>query len=130
MKTLACQVELLAADRSPSAFWGSSLDTSSAVRRRDYKESVSDREAEERRSLPPGMAPGGRRADARSMSAAVLTKVAPAASQRILADMSAFAERTTVPKEPALDRLEAALGRDFADRLVAALSEESGDRRR
>jgi hypothetical protein len=62
------------------------------------------------------------------MSAAVLVKVAPAASRRILADVSAFGEHRT-SKEPALDRLEAALGRDFADRLVAALSEQSDDHR-
>jgi hypothetical protein len=63
------------------------------------------------------------------MSAAVLVKVAPAASRRILADVRAFAEHKTTSKQPALDRLEAALGRDFADRLVAALSEQSDDRR-
>jgi hypothetical protein len=34
-----------------------------------------------------------------------------------------------MPKQPALDRLEEAIGRDFADRLVAALSDKSGDRR-
>ncbi len=62
------------------------------------------------------------------MSAAVLTQVAPAASRRILADVDAFAEHKATPKTPALDRLEAALGRDFADRLVAALSEQSDDR--
>jgi hypothetical protein len=62
------------------------------------------------------------------MSAAVLTKVAPAASQRILADVTAFGESSSAPKVPALVRLEAALGRDFADRLVAALSEKSVDR--
>ena len=85
-------------------------------------------DANERRSLPPGM--GARRApaDARSMSAAVLTKVAPAASTRILADVSALAAPERAPKEPALERLEQAIGRDFADRLVAALSEKSGDR--
>jgi hypothetical protein len=33
-------------------------------------------------------------------------------------------------QQPALDRLEAAIGRDFADRLVAALSDKSGDPRR
>jgi len=63
------------------------------------------------------------------MSAAVLVKVAPAASRRILADVSAFAEHKTTPKPPALDRLEAAIVRDFADRLVAALSEQSVDHR-
>jgi hypothetical protein len=82
----------------------------------------------ERRSLPPGIARRGPIADARNMSAAVLTQVAPAASRRILADVDAFAEHKTTPKAPALDRLEAALGRDFADRLVAALSEQSDDR--
>ena len=99
-----------------------------SVRRRAYNLSVRERERSERRSLPPGMEDGGRRTDARSMSAAVLTKVAPAASQRILADVTAFGEGTTAPKVPALVRLEAAIGRDFADRLVAALSEKSVDR--
>ena len=65
------------------------------------------------------------------MSAAVLTKVAPAASsKRILADVSAVAGNAGVSKQPALDRLEAAIGRDFADRLVAALSDKSGEARR
>jgi hypothetical protein len=63
------------------------------------------------------------------MSAAVLMKVAPAASTRILADVSALAAPDRAPKEPALERLEQALGREFADRLVAALSEQSGDPR-
>ena len=58
------------------------------------------------------------------MSAAVLTKVEPAGSKRLLADATAIAGSNTVAKTPALDRLEAALGRDFADRLVAALSEK------
>ena len=85
----------------------------------------------ERRSLPPGITHPAPRADARSMSAAVLTKVAPAASsQRILADVSALAGKEGTPKQPALDRLEAAIGRDFADRLVAALSDKSGPTRR
>jgi hypothetical protein len=83
---------------------------------------------DERRSLPPGIARRERIVDARFMSAAVLTEVAPAASRRILADVSAFTEHKTVPKQPALVRLEAALGRDFADRLVAALSERAHDR--
>ena len=62
------------------------------------------------------------------MSAAVLTKIAPAASTRILADVSSIAA-DRVPKEPALERLEQAIGRDFADRLVAALSDKSGHAR-
>jgi hypothetical protein len=60
------------------------------------------------------------------MSAAVLSKVAPAGSKRLLADVNAFALRDehAVAKMPALRRLEATLGREFADRLVAALSNE------
>jgi hypothetical protein len=58
------------------------------------------------------------------MSAAVLTKVAPEGSKRLLADVSALVEKSAAPKPPALDRLEAAIGRDFADRLVAALSDK------
>ena len=82
-----------------------------------------------RRSLPPGIASEGPVADARFMSAAVLIQVAPAASTRILADVSALAAPEKAPKEPALERLEQAIGRDFADRLVAALSEQSGEPR-
>jgi hypothetical protein len=63
------------------------------------------------------------------MSAAVLTTVAPAGSRRLLADVSAFAAQDNVSKPPALDRLEAALGRDFADRLVSALSDDRDDAR-
>ena len=56
------------------------------------------------------------------MSAATLTKVAPAASSRLLADVHALDRPASGTRTPALTRLEAALGRDFADRLVAALS--------
>jgi hypothetical protein len=62
------------------------------------------------------------------MSAATLTKVAPAASSRLLADVQALDQPRPGKRAPALTRLEAALGRDFADRLVAALSEERVDR--
>ncbi len=86
-------------------------------------------DANERHSLPPGIERARALADARSMSAAVLTNVAPAASTRILADVSALAAPERAPKEPALERLEQAIGRDFADRLVAALSEKSLDSR-
>jgi hypothetical protein len=58
------------------------------------------------------------------MSAAVLTNVAPAASSRLLADVEALHGCDSGEREPAIDRLEAALGRDFADRLVTALSDE------
>ena len=47
---------------------------------------------------------------------------------RLLADVSAIAQRDTGVKVPALDRLEAAIGRDFADRLVAALSDKRSSR--
>ena len=82
------------------------------------------------RSLQPGITVGRTVADARSMSAAVLTKVAPAASKRILADASALVASEQARREPALERLEQAIGRDFADRLVAALSDRSGHARR
>jgi hypothetical protein len=82
-----------------------------------------------RRSLPPGIVGETPVADARSMSAAVLIQVAPAASTRILADVSALAAPKPVPREPALERLEQAIGREFADRLVAALSETSDQAR-
>lgn len=58
------------------------------------------------------------------MSAAVLTKIAPTGSVRLLADVKALEGRDPSTRAPALVRLEAALGRDFADRLVAALSDE------
>jgi len=63
------------------------------------------------------------------MSTAVLSNVAPAASTRILADVTALGASDPTPKESALERLEQAIGRDFADRLVAALSEKSGSAR-
>ena len=81
------------------------------------------------RSLPPGIVSGRTSADARAMSTAVLITVAPAASTRILADASALVASDRAPKEPALERLEQAIGRDFADRLVAALSDKSGTAR-
>jgi hypothetical protein len=59
------------------------------------------------------------------MSAALLTKVAPAGSLRLLADVKALDLREeTDERTPALTRLEDMLGREFADRLVAALSAE------
>ena len=58
------------------------------------------------------------------MRAAVLTKVSPAGSQRLLADASAIVGQDAEAKKPAYDRLEVAPERGFADRLVAALSEQ------
>ena len=82
------------------------------------------------RSLPPGIVAGRSRADARTMSTAVLSMVAPAASTRILADVSALGASERAPRERALERLEQAIGRDFADRLVAALSDKPDSIRR
>jgi len=48
--------------------------------------------------------------------------VAPTGSPRLLAAVNAGDGSDSTEREPALDRLEAALGRDFADRLVASLA--------
>jgi hypothetical protein len=81
----------------------------------------------ERRSLPPGIFVRRGRADVRYMSAAALVEVAPAASERLLADVHAFdgPDERADKRAPALTRLEATLGREFTDRLVAALSSEA-----
>ena len=54
----------------------------------------------------------------------------PSGSPRLLADVGALDELDPHGREPAFERLEAALGRDFADRLVAALSSDPVDPRR
>lgn len=77
-------------------------------------------------SLPPGIGVARSAADVRRMSAALLVHVAPASSQRLLADVNALSGKASIAKEPALERLEAALGRELADRLVAALSDRRG----
>jgi hypothetical protein len=64
------------------------------------------------------------------MTAAVLTQVAPSGSARLLADLQALEEPVRSAREPALTRLEEALGSEFADRLVAALSDDDGPRSR
>lgn len=58
------------------------------------------------------------------MSAAVLTKIAPHGSSRLLAVVAALDEQGQRPRPSAFVRLEAALGRELADRLVSALSVE------
>ena len=60
------------------------------------------------------------------MSAALLVQVAPAGSQRLLADVRAFGGKRPDAKAPALARLEDQLGRELADRLVTALSDRRG----
>jgi hypothetical protein len=58
------------------------------------------------------------------MSAAALTTIAAASSSRLLADVRALDNRRPEPRPPALIRLETAIGRELADRLVTALSSE------
>jgi len=57
------------------------------------------------------------------MSAAALENAGAAGSTRLLADVKALGGRED-DREPALTRLEEAIGREFADRLVAALSSD------
>jgi hypothetical protein len=59
------------------------------------------------------------------MSAAALTIVAAARSDKLLADVDALGRRAEeTPDPPASERLEAVLGADLAERLVMALSSE------
>ena len=59
------------------------------------------------------------------MTTVVPTMVAAAGSTRLLADVHALGGWTASKHEPpALERLEAALGPDLAERLVTALSSE------
>jgi hypothetical protein len=60
------------------------------------------------------------------MRAAALENVETTASSRLLADVRALDASDTGKRAPAQIRLEAALGREFADRLVHALSDERG----
>jgi hypothetical protein len=64
------------------------------------------------------------------MGAAGPMSAVPSGSPRLLADVRALDELDTHGREPAFERLEAALGRDFADRLLAALSSDPIDPRR
>jgi hypothetical protein len=64
------------------------------------------------------------------MGAAGPMSAVPAESPRLLADVRALDGFDSHGREPAFERLEAALGRDFADRLVAALSGDPVDARR
>jgi hypothetical protein len=61
------------------------------------------------------------------MSAALLVDIAPACSLRLLADVRAIGGKPGNTKPPALDRLEAAIGRELTDRLVSALSDRRTD---
>jgi len=60
------------------------------------------------------------------VSADVIAQAPPSASIRLLADVRALGGQEAVDERaPALVRLEEALGREFADRLVSALSERA-----
>jgi hypothetical protein len=62
------------------------------------------------------------------MSAAAIVDIAAAASGRLLADVQSMDGRAPATRAPVVDRLEAALGHEFAEQLVAALSKEALDR--
>ena len=64
------------------------------------------------------------------MGAAGPLSAVPSGSPRLLADVRALDELDAHGREPAFERLEAALGRDFADWLVAAISSDPVDPRR
>ena len=62
--------------------------------------------------------------DGDGMSAAVLTTTAAASSNRLLAHVKALAGSERTHRTSAQIRLQAAIGRDLADRLVTALSSD------
>jgi hypothetical protein len=64
------------------------------------------------------------------MRAAVARTAGPTGEYRLLADVKALDERASAKRAPAHIRLEAALGRDFADRLLNALMEARTEERR
>ena len=57
-----------------------------------------------------------------------LVEIAPTRSARLLADVRQFDGGGRDDRPPVFDRLSAALGRDFAERIVTALSAEALDR--
>jgi hypothetical protein len=61
-------------------------------------------------------------------TAARLVEIAPTHSARLLADVGQFDGRGRGDRPSVFDRLSAALGRDFAERIVTALSAEALDR--
>lgn len=64
-----------------------------------------------------------------SSAAARLFEIAPTRSARLLADVEeAFDGGGRDDRPPVFDRLASALGRDFAERIVTALSAEALDR--
>ena len=63
-----------------------------------------------------------------SSAAARLVEVSPARSARLLADVEQFNGGGRGDRPSVYDRLAAALGEDFAERIVKALSAEALDR--
>jgi hypothetical protein len=63
-----------------------------------------------------------------SSAAAWLVEVAPARSARLRADVGQFDGGGRDGRSSVFDRLAAALGEDFAERIVKALSAEALDR--
>lgn len=62
------------------------------------------------------------------MSVATLVAANPSSIARLLADVAEVDGRDPGRHEPVVDRLSVALGRDFAERLVAELSSDALDR--
>jgi hypothetical protein len=59
------------------------------------------------------------------MSVATLVAANPSSISRLLADVAEVDEREPNGRGPVVDRLAVALGRDFAERLVAELSTDA-----
>jgi hypothetical protein len=59
------------------------------------------------------------------MSVATLVAANPSSIARLLADVAEDHDRDPDGHEPVVDRLSAALGREFAERLVAELSSDA-----
>ena len=61
-------------------------------------------------------------------SAPPLFEIAPTRAARLLSDMKQFDGSDRDERPPVFDRLAAALGHDFAERIVVALSADALDR--
>lgn len=59
------------------------------------------------------------------MSVATLVAANPSSSARLLADVAEADEHEPNGRKPVVDRLAVALGREFAERLVAELSSDA-----
>jgi hypothetical protein len=59
------------------------------------------------------------------MSVGTLVAAKPSSSARLLADVAEVHGREPDDHEPVVDRLSVALGREFAERLVAELSSDA-----